>query len=439
MTATFISLVALGLLSALCYAGLWLGTPPDGPAVPRFLALIAAAFVLYAAACTVARRAAPRTSLPTVLVGAVAFRLIMISGPVLYDNDLYRYHWDGRVLASGRNPYSYAPGDHRLARLRDEAWERVDFKWVKTIYPPLAIALSAASSLVWISPHRIRLLALVFDLATLLPILLILARLRLPRALVIVYAWNPLPIKEFANSGHLDSIAIFFATWALYLLISRQALRAGLLWALSFLSKTWTALLFPLFLHRRSIVAILMFAAVVLIGLLPFARAGKDLFAGSRAYASHWEFNSGPFAVVKAAADRIGLDGMRAARALNAAIWLLFAALVAASREGSEPEALRRAGLLVAVALVLSPVCDPWYVCWLLPVLCVHRSPAFLAFTGLVMLAYVYYHDQALDPPARILEYGTLAALLAWEQLARSKHRLWAGLTVTRGVSPHSP
>lgn len=32
---------------------------------------------------------------------------------------------------------------------------------------------------------------------------------------MIIYAWNPLVIKEIANSGHLDSIAVFFCTAAL--------------------------------------------------------------------------------------------------------------------------------------------------------------------------------------------------------------------------------
>jgi alpha-1,6-mannosyltransferase len=390
------------------------------------------AFILYAAACIAAPHATGKWALPIIIAGAVVSRLLM-AGPVLYDNDIYRYHWDGRVLASDRNPYCYAPDDHRLAGLRDEAWERVQYKWVKTIYPPLTEALSAATSFVWASPQRIRVLAAAFDLATLVPILLILGRLGLSRSLVLIYAWNPLPIKEFANSGHLDSVAILFVTWSLYALLLSRPVPSGVLWGLGFLGKTWSALLFPLYLQRRRAVGFVAFVAVVAAGVLPFVGAGRDLFAGSLAYARDWEFNSGLFALEKAAMARLGLGGVQAAKGLNAVLWLVVAAAVARSRQSDGAELLRRAGLLIGLALVLSAVCNPWYVCWLLPILCVHRSPAWLAFTGLVMLSYLYYQDAALDPLARVIEYGAFAALLAWEALSRNQHRLWAGL---RGRNP---
>ncbi len=427
-------LLATGFLSALCYAGLWLGPSPGGPSVTHFLGLMAPAFVLYAVACGAARRLTSRVALPVIIGGALLFR-VLVTGPVIHDDDIYRYHWDGRVLAAGHNPYRYAPNDHRLARLRDDAWQHVSYKWVKSIYPPLTEALSAATHLIWPSSHRIRVLAAAFDLATLIPILLLLRRLALPPTLAIVYAWNPLPIKEFANSGHLDSIAIFLAMWSLYALSSRRPVRAGALWGLGFLAKTWPLMLLPLYLRRHRMLGLVPFVIVVAAGVLPFAGAGADLLAGSRAYARVWEFNSGLFALAKSAAEARGLDGMLAAKALGTVLWLVVAGLVVISRDAGDADTLRRAGLLIALALVLSPVCNPWYVCWLLPILCVHRSPAWLAFTALVMLSYLYYEDPALDPPARIVEYGVLAALVLWEHLTRNPHRLWAGLGVHGPVS----
>ena len=38
---------------------------------------------------------------------------------------------------------------------------------------------------------------------------------RLPRARILIYAWNPVPVWEFAGSGHVDAIAIFFIAMAL--------------------------------------------------------------------------------------------------------------------------------------------------------------------------------------------------------------------------------
>ncbi|MBM3500146.1 MAG: hypothetical protein FJX74_15930, partial [Armatimonadetes bacterium] len=113
-------LVAIATLLALCYASLWAG-PAHEPGVLGFLTLMAVAFALYAIACRVARRVPEHPALAIILGGAVLFRALT-AGPVLFDDDLYRYHWDGKVLASGRNPYAYAPNDHRLGGLRDDAW-----------------------------------------------------------------------------------------------------------------------------------------------------------------------------------------------------------------------------------------------------------------------------------------------------------------------------
>jgi alpha-1,6-mannosyltransferase len=428
MTATPIGLIVLGLCLVLCYAGLWVGAAPEGPSVPHFLGVMALAFPLYGVACWLAMRLSDQRSLWVIVPFAVVFRLL-IAGPVLYDDDIYRYHWDGKVLASGRNPYKYAPADLELADLRDGAWERIGHKSVKTIHPPATSLLSAATY--WLSPRpgRIRVVAVLFDLATLVPIVLILLRLGLSPTLMIVYAWNPLPIKEFANSGHLDSVAVFSATFALYALTWGRPAVSGLLWGLSFLGKTWTLLLAPLYVRRRKAFATVAFAGVVAAGVGPFLGAGDGLLEGSRTYARTWEFNSGLFALESMAADWLGCDAGPIAKTLNSTIWMALAMAIIAAGERDATTILRRAALLISTALLLSPGCNPWYVCWLLPLLCIHRSPAWLTFTGLVMLSYVWYHDPGLDPPGRVVQYGILGALLAWEQISRDPNRLWRGLT----------
>ena len=56
-----------------------------------------------------------------------------------------------------------------------------------------------------------------FDLGTCL-LLLSLLRARGRPAAVILYAWNPLVLKELAGSGHLDAAMIFFLVLSIYLL-----------------------------------------------------------------------------------------------------------------------------------------------------------------------------------------------------------------------------
>ena len=58
-----------------------------------------------------------------------------------------------------------------------------------------------------------------FDLATFWLVIKILGACKLQVELSVAYAWCPLLLKEVANSGHLDAIAIFLTTATIYFLI----------------------------------------------------------------------------------------------------------------------------------------------------------------------------------------------------------------------------
>jgi hypothetical protein len=65
-----------------------------------------------------------------------------------------------------------------------------------------------------------------FDLATVGLLLLLLRETRRPPGLCIVYAWCPLVIKEFSNSGHLDAVAVALTMLAIWLTV-RSVLKVG--------------------------------------------------------------------------------------------------------------------------------------------------------------------------------------------------------------------
>ena len=69
---------------------------------------------------------------------AVILRVIMLLAPPTLSDDIYRYRWDGKVQASGRNPYAATPADPRLEELRDDEWAQINYPRIRTIYPPLA-------------------------------------------------------------------------------------------------------------------------------------------------------------------------------------------------------------------------------------------------------------------------------------------------------------
>ena len=147
---------------------------------------------------------------PVALFWSVAIGLRLLLLTMVPGDDLYRYIWEGRVLAAGKNPYLHAPDAPELGPQRDALWEKVEQRESSAIYPPLAeigfavIAKTGAGVLAFKSAFALA------DLA----ICLLLAR-RFGTAYALLYAWNPLAIYVFAGGGHYDSIFLLplVAAW----------------------------------------------------------------------------------------------------------------------------------------------------------------------------------------------------------------------------------
>src|SRR6185503_6212914 len=144
----------------------------------------------------------------TVIVVAVLLRIALVPLPPSLSDDVYRYLWDGRVVAAGWNPYFHAPDDPALEGLRDELWEKVAHREVETVYPPLALALwSVASRL----PRPLlgwKAMLVVIDLFSCVLLLRIARSRGIPSGRTIAYAWNPLVVLEVAGMGHVDALGV---------------------------------------------------------------------------------------------------------------------------------------------------------------------------------------------------------------------------------------
>ncbi|HQU45650.1 MAG TPA: glycosyltransferase 87 family protein, partial [Pirellulales bacterium] len=243
------------------------------------LSLFALCFACYLAAVGIAMRTTrSRESLWIVIAGAAIFRgLLLFSGPI-EEIDLYRYLWDGAASAAGVNPFRYAPqqvlaadiaddlpGDlAKLVALRDrspvlaEILARVHFGELPTIYPPvgqvvfaLATAMSPDAASVRTRMTIMKAWFVLFDVLTMAIVVKLLRRVGRPAAAVVIYAWCPLVIKEIANSGHLDSLAVFLTTLAFYVGAkacfsqARRGWWGGASWAACLLGLAIGAKLYP--------------------------------------------------------------------------------------------------------------------------------------------------------------------------------------------------
>ena len=184
-----------------------------------------------------------RWSLPLVILFSIAFRLLTLFGEPIQEVDAYRYLWDGKVASMGIDPFRFSPQQvleadghtgqpedlNRLVDLRDQSssnhtiLSRVHFGELTTVYPPVSQLVFAAVAFVTpdhaaVTTQMIIVKAgiVLFDLGTLALVIGLLRYTGRPAEWSIVYGWCPLVIKEFANSGHLDSIAVCLTTAALF-------------------------------------------------------------------------------------------------------------------------------------------------------------------------------------------------------------------------------
>ena len=408
--------VTAALLLAAQFA--WLGSLPDWRAE---LARYQMAYLLAFATLALARRAR-WASLPWapgfVVVVALALRAAVLPVTPTLSDDAYRYVWEGRVLGAGEDPYRHAPDDPRLARLRDrEVFPHVNHPELRAIYPPLSEAGFALVAAIRPDVVAMKLWVLLHDLALCALLASWCARRGGSPWYAIAYAWNPLVVTEYAGSGHHDPVAILWLVAALALaerrparpLASALAAAAGTLVklmplaAVPFLWRAWTT--------RARIVA----AALLAAGLGAYAWLALGPASGLAAFAERWRHNDALFGPLARA------FGDRGARV---AVFVTLLALLAwGLRRGWDAATGTRR--LLGAALLLGPVVHPWYVGWVLALVPLAPSPAWVLLSCLATLSYGAFapppEGSSHHPPLawRALEYGApalLAAALAWSR-----------------------
>jgi hypothetical protein len=390
------------------------------------VAVLLAAFAPYVGAWMAARGepvAAPLFLAATVVLlhGALLFQ-----GPTL-DDDLWRYRWDGKVVAAGHNPYLHPPAAAAVADLRDPGWERVSFKSIRTVYPPLAQVLFAGCYRLGdgaLLPFRLAAVAGHLTSVALLALLLSGSQ-RDPRR-CLLYAWNPLMVKEVADSGHVDPWMVVMVLAGLLAYQRRRPLAAALALGAGIGVKWVPLLMVPLwrFLGFR---ALGLAALSVVALLLPWSAAGGRMFDGLVTYADYWVFNPGLYWGLRGLLDpHLELATAKLlAKGFLAGLWLALYIQVARRQRAGFEELVTALFAVTGALLLLAPTLDPWYLTWVLPLACLGqgRLPT-LAWWWLsagACLSYLFYMADRDVAWGRWVEYVVFALLWAaeWWWLAR--------------------
>jgi alpha-1,6-mannosyltransferase len=479
----FLALAGSGLiLFALVWAGL---ATPATDIFAEFVAVALAQGGVYLIAVWLAWSLGPsRWTMVLILGIAVAMRIVVVLAPPVLSNDIYRYVWDGRVAGVGINPYRYIPDDPHLAPLRDaEIFPEINRRhYARTIYPPAAQAVFFAVTRISESLTAMKMAMVLFEAVAVALLLQLLAASGRQLSRIVVYAWHPLPLWEFAGSGHIDAAAIAFIALALWSTRLRTQVptkieivipglgpgiheplvdahgsspwakgpRAkpghdrrgeltktllspwlgGLALAAAALVKFYPAVLFPALWRRWDWRMPLGFAGALILAYLPFLGVGWHALGFLPQYFAEEGFAAGGagFYLWSLAKSLPPLRGLPDAAypAIAALVMAALAIRVALRHTGPDAD-IRGAALLAgAFTLLLSPH-YAWYFAWLIPFACLVPSLSLLWLTVASFLLYlvpvgsqlVRGHERLVVESVLYVPFVALAAIDLWRHRRR--------------------
>ncbi len=333
-----------------------------------------------------------------VICWAITIRVVAAFTPAFFEDDYYRYLWDGyRTLVDG-NAYLFAPsayfGTTIPSDVMSDVLSQVNYPNVPTIYGPLLqnlFALCAYVALGALWPWK-----LVIGGVDILLIYFLIKHFGANRAML--YAFSPLVVHEVVVAAHADGLigALLFIAWvsakraqsgrvilSAICLGSAIAIKIHAIFALPFLL---------IMLDRRDEniaarckSALIFVGAVTLIyGLywLPYVAGFSNAWQSFFTFARNWQFNALAYAFI---------DYLIPSISREVALGLIVSLILSLTKwhwHDAQTRALPAMVLAFASLIVFSPVINAWYLLWLLPLACGTKWLTPWVAASVVMLSY---------------------------------------------------
>lgn len=404
-----------GTVSALLYLQLSRDVAGLSIEIGRYIGYFGAAFLVYATTIFLSTRCNRVPPLTPIVMFAVLFRIVGIITVPQFEDDYFRYLWDGFALSEFGNPYQHPPShyftDDHIPAPYQRVLDGINYPDIPTIYAPtFQFSFLLAH---WIMPAQVMGLQLIYSAADV--ILILLLSKMTDRRNLMLYAWNPLVIKEVAFTAHPDVLGAMLLIAAMYFVKSRPLISIMSL-ALSVCAKPfgWVIAPFILMQHRKK--RLFLFAALVLVIYVPFLATGATDLTTLGVFGKSWEYNAALYTIVSRflpATDARLLCGV------------LFAALyyVYARRYYASGRTEIRGDVLLGGLLILSPVINPWYLVWILPFAALNRDVWPWVASCAVLLSY--FTGQNMDDPSlagyeqavwvKTVEFGMIAVAVVFD------------------------
>lgn len=250
------------LVSLIVMIPLWygIGYQLERAAFPVLISLFSALFGCYILVCWNVR---DTHSYWWALGFAIGLRLMLLPAVPFLSDDVYRFIWDGRLLAQGMDPFAHTPRwlmqhtevRESLVGLTPALFEKLNSPDYYTVYPPFCQGVFGLAG--WLFPKSIlgsivllRSLMINAELVSFYLLHKLVSYFHLPMHTVLLYALNPLVLAELTGNLHLEGFMIAFLLGAFWLLLKQQWALSGLFFSGAVLAKLLPLVFLPGLLRR---------------------------------------------------------------------------------------------------------------------------------------------------------------------------------------------
>ena len=343
---------------------------------------------------------------------SILFRFALLFSIPNLSDDLYRFTWDGRLFANGENPFLHLPehyinSDINIKGITRELYDNLNSPHYFTIYPPLCqyifwIACKMSPESIAGSVLIMKCFIFLSEIGSILLIVKLLQKFKLPEKNVLIYALNPLVIIELTGNLHFEAIMIFFLLLAIYFIIENKFILSAICFGCAVGAKLLPLLFLPLLIRyigfKRTVYYSLitgLFAAVL---FLPFINEElvANLSSSIDLYFRKFEFNASIYYIARWIGFKIyGYNIIAKAGVALSLLTFLFIIWLAIKEKRGNWELPQSMLFALSIYFILATIVHPWYITTLVALSVFTKYRYAIVWSGFIVLTYTTYRTEA--------------------------------------------
>jgi hypothetical protein len=365
---------------------------------------------------------------------AIGLRLLLLFSTPSLSDDIYRFIWDGRLLASGISPFSALPIDilsssKQITGIDQSLFDLLNSPVYFTVYPPLSqlvfwLAALISSDSITASIIFVRVLIILAEVGSIILITKLLKQYQLPSKNVLIYALNPLVIIELSGNLHFEAFVILFILLTVYLFNKNKHWLSGICWGAAIGFKLIPLIFLPLMLRRLSFKSqIIIYSTtsitIILLFIPLYDQALIDGLSSSLTlYFQKFEFNASVYYLARTVG--YWFKGYNIIAQLGPSLGIItFCSIVVYSLLSKQKKTLLPTAMMWAllIYLLLATTVHPWYITTIVALSVFSNYRFATLWSLLIFLTYAGYSLTGYQEPLAlvIIEYIVLTGFIGYE------------------------